>query len=296
MNSFLALTAFILTLLIFSTTLLAFIYQKNKSAENKKNLLRLRSWWCIFAVIVVSLSAPPVGLICLSSFLACTAYYEIIPSQVIALRLKTFIPLFLLLLATQFFLFYWLSLHQLLACTLSSLVLYRLSRKAVIGKVFLFTFFLFSLSLLPGLFTFGQKMENSFHLTTLVFLLLLLTSLNDVFQYISGKKFGSRPLAPKISPQKTLEGALGGVLLTALLSSCLWPLLSKFSLSNSLLLGSLIAFTGILGDLNISQFKRLRGQKESGTLLPGHGGILDRIDSLSFTLPAFCLFFIGIST
>ncbi|MCM8533689.1 MAG: phosphatidate cytidylyltransferase [Lentisphaeraceae bacterium] len=296
MNSFFVLTVFILALLIFSTALLLFIYQKNKSAENKKNLVRLRSWWCIFAVIVVSLSAPPLGLICLSSFLTCTAYFEIIPSQVKKLQLKLFLPLFILLLVTQAFLFNWLSLHLLLVFTLSSLVLYRLSRKTAIGKVFLFAFFLFSLSLLPGLFTYGQKMEDPFHLATLVFLLLLLTSLNDVFQYISGKKFGSRPLAPKISPKKTLEGALGGILLSALLSSCLWPLMSEFSLSYSLLLGILIAFTGILGDLNISQFKRLRGQKESGSLLPGHGGILDRIDSLSFTLPAFSIFFIGIST
>ena len=296
MNSFFVLTSFILTLLIFSTALLGFIYQKNKSTENKKNLLRLRSWWYIFAVTVVCLSTPPYGLICLSSFLACTAYFEIIPSKVTALRLKLFIPLFILLLITQALLFYWLSLHLALACTLSSLLLYRLSRKAVIGKVFLFAFFIFSLSLLPCLFTFDQEVGNRFQLATIVLLLLLVTSLNDVFQYISGKKFGSRPLAPQISPNKTLEGALGGVLLSALLSSFLWPLLSKFSLSHSLLLGVLIGFAGILGDLNISQFKRLRKQKDSGTLLPGHGGILDRIDSLSFTVPAFCIFLIRIST
>jgi len=296
MNSFFVLTAFILAVLIFSTALLGFIYQKNKSAENKKNLLRLRSWWYIFAVTAICLSAPPIGLICLSSFLACTAYFEIIPSQVTKLRLKLFIPLFILLLVTQTLLFYWLSLHLVLVCTLSSLILYRLSRKATLGKVFLFTFILFSLALLPGLFTYGKQMEDPFQLATFVFLLLLLTSLNDVFQYISGKKFGSRALAPKISPNKTLEGALGGVFLSALLSCCLWPLLSEFSLIYSLLLGVLIAFAGILGDLNISQFKRLRGQKESGSFLPGHGGILDRIDSLSFTLPAFCIFFIGINT
>ena len=261
MNSFFQLTAFILTILIFSSLLLGFIYQKNKSAENKKNLLRLRSWWCIFAVTVISLSAPPFGLICLASFLACTAYYEIIPSQVTTLRLKSFIPLFILLLLTQTLLYYWLSLQLLLVCTVSTLILYRICRKAVIGKAFLFAFFLLSLSLIPGLFTHGQKMDDPFNIATFIFLLLLLTSLNDVFQYFSGKKFGSRPLAPKISPNKTLEGALGGVLLSALLSCCLWPLLSEFSLSYSLLLGVLIGFTGILGDLNISQFKRLRGQK-----------------------------------
>ena len=296
MNSFIVLTAFILILLIFSTALLFFIYKKNKSPENKKNLLRLRSWWCIFAIVVVSLSAPPFGLIFLSSFLVCTAYFEIIPSRVTTLRLKLFLPLFILLLLIQILLFNYLSLPLLLACTLSSLILYRLARKAAVGKVFLFIFFLFSLSLLPALFTYGKEIDEPFHLATIVFLLLLLTSLNDVFQYISGKKFGSRPLAPKISPQKTLEGALGGVFLSALLSCFMWPYLSQLSLSYSLLLGLLIALTGILGDLNISQFKRLRGQKESGTLLPGHGGILDRIDSLSFTLPAFSIFFLGISS
>lgn len=296
MNPFFILTVFVLTVLLFSTALLTFIYQRNKSAENKNNLLRLWSWWSIFAVTVISLSAPPFGLICLASFLTCTAYYEIIPSRVMPLRIKSFVPLFMLLFIIQTLIFYWLSLPLLIACTLSSLILYRLIRQEAFGKVFLFAFFIFSLSLLPGLFAYGQKMKDPFHLSTLVFLLLLLTSLNDVFQYISGKTFGSRPLAPKISPKKTLEGAVGGVLLSALLSSFLWPMISEFSLTNSILIGVLISFTGILGDLNISQFKRQRGQKESGSLLPGHGGILDRIYSLSFTLPAFSIFFIGIST
>lgn len=122
---------------------------------------------------------------------------------------------------------------------------------------------------------------------SLVLFLVVLTQANDVFQYISGKMFGKHKIVPEISPKKTTEGFLGGVLLTTLLASLAGPFLTPLSLEHSILAGLIIAISGFIGDITISALKRDLGVKDSGSLLPGHGGILDRVDSLSYTAPLF---------
>jgi phosphatidate cytidylyltransferase len=117
--------------------------------------------------------------------------------------------------------------------------------------------------------------------------LVLLTQLSDVSQYVFGKRFGSRKIIPTVSPGKTLEGLLGGVGVTTGLAAILAPLLTPLSWYESLFAGILIALSGFIGDLTISAVKRDVGRKDAGSLLPGHGGILDRVDSLSYTAPLF---------
>lgn len=121
----------------------------------------------------------------------------------------------------------------------------------------------------------------------LLFYLVLLTQLNDVAQYLWGKSLGRRKIAPKVSPNKTLEGFLGGVLTTTVLGAVLGPLLTPLTLVHGLFAGCLIGCTGFIGDIVISAVKRDIGVKDSGRLLPGHGGILDRLDSLTYTAPLF---------
>ena len=123
--------------------------------------------------------------------------------------------------------------------------------------------------------------------TGLLVYLLLLTEINDISQYIFGKLFGRHKIIPKVSPNKTVEGLLGGVLTTTGLAIALAPWLTPFDLIHSACLGLLLSLTGFIGDVNISALKRDLGIKDSGTLLPGHGGILDRIDSLTYTAPLF---------
>jgi phosphatidate cytidylyltransferase len=115
---------------------------------------------------------------------------------------------------------------------------------------------------------------------------------SDSAQYYSGRTFGKRPLAPAISPKKTVEGAIGGVIFGTLFMVLVGPLAMPGTAPVPLVaLGVLIVMLGICGDLFESRLKRVAGVKDSSALIPGHGGILDRIDALLFATPAFYLYF-----
>ncbi len=117
--------------------------------------------------------------------------------------------------------------------------------------------------------------------------LVFLTEINDIAQYMTGKLLGRRKVVPTVSPGKTLEGLCGGIVVTTLLAIALAPWLTPFSLLHSICIGLLLSLTGFIGDVTISALKRDLGIKDSGNLIPGHGGILDRIDSLTYTAPLF---------
>lgn len=120
-----------------------------------------------------------------------------------------------------------------------------------------------------------------------VVFLVVLTQLNDVAQYLWGKSLGGPKVVPLVSPGKTWAGFLGGVTTTVLLATVCGPYLTPMDELQSLFAGLLIGLGGFAGDVNISALKRDLHIKDSGTLLPGHGGILDRIDSLTCTAPLF---------
>ncbi len=116
--------------------------------------------------------------------------------------------------------------------------------------------------------------------------LLAATWLGDTGAYFAGRFFGRHKLFPRVSPNKTVEGALGGLLLSSLGSAALARATDlPFSLWEALLLAAVLDVAGIVGDLAESMLKRAWGVKDSGWIMPGHGGILDRIDSLLFTAP-----------
>lgn len=123
----------------------------------------------------------------------------------------------------------------------------------------------------------------------LVLFILLITWAADTGAYYVGKTFGRHPLAPAISPKKTVEGLLGGLAFAIIAAyACRsWVASYDLTMMSCLLLGGLLTITGLAGDLAESALKRSAGMKDSSGLLPGHGGMLDRIDSLLFTAPAF---------
>ncbi|WP_210081510.1 phosphatidate cytidylyltransferase [Pantoea endophytica] len=125
----------------------------------------------------------------------------------------------------------------------------------------------------------------------LVFFLVALTELNDIAQYLWGKSLGRIRVTPNVSPNKTLAGLLGGIFTTMLLAAILGPLLTPMSYLHSLGAGLIISASGFCGDVVMSAIKRDFGVKDSGKLLPGHGGILDRLDSLIYTAPLFFHFY-----
>ena len=117
---------------------------------------------------------------------------------------------------------------------------------------------------------------------------MILIELNDVFQYISGNILGKRKITPNISPNKTVEGLIGGIILTTLTAILLKYLVK---INYQILFIPFISLIGFIGDIFISYLKRRVNLKDSGTLLLGHGGILDRVDSLIFTAPIILLIF-----
>ncbi len=131
-----------------------------------------------------------------------------------------------------------------------------------------------------------------------VLFLVLLTETNDIMQAVTGRRFGKTKITPRVSPNKSLEGLLGGMVTTMLLAVISAPWLTTLTEARSLLAGILISLTsgllislfGFLGDINMSAIKRDAGVKDGSTLLPGQGGMIDRIDSLTFTAPVFYYF------
>ena len=125
-----------------------------------------------------------------------------------------------------------------------------------------------------------------------VILLMTTIIVSDTAQFYTGRAFGRRPLAPAISPKKTIEGAIGGfVLAPSFLALSAYYFLPAATDQTALaLLGLVLVIAGVAGDLFESMLKRAAGAKDSAALIPGHGGVLDRIDALLFASPLFYLY------
>lgn len=145
----------------------------------------------------------------------------------------------------------------------------------------------FALSHLAYLLALPEQVNPAGGGVGLMLYLLFLAQFNDVAQYVWGKTLGSRKIAPHVSPKKTWAGFIGGVLTTTALGAAMAAWLTPLSLREGLFAGLLIAVAGFFGDLTLSAVKRDLQVKDTGDLIPGHGGILDRLDSLTFAAPLF---------
>lgn len=280
-----------LALIIFSALCLAsliIVFQSlnKESMEARNNLKRIVTWWVIFAI---SLTVAYIGNWMVPVFVGAlflVSLYELFNSiYSLSVRLKyalTLIVVSVLLLT--------LKLEPLYTYTLAfMLFILTLVLKSKSYYFIALVALYFGVTLL-SLFHVYQRGQSTAVDGSLLFLaILLLTSLNDIAQYVVGNLVGKSSLAPVLSPGKTIEGALGGVIITALASGVLLTWVLGIAWYTAASMGCCIAIAGIAGDLYVSRLKRQSGVKESGKLLPGHGGLLDRIDSLLTVAPTFGL-------
>ena len=143
----------------------------------------------------------------------------------------------------------------------------------------------FCISHIPAILTLDIEGFEDKKLLLMIFLILVVQS-SDVLQYVWGKLFGEHKIAPKLSPSKTVEGFVGGVVSASVLGGLLYWL-TPFNPVQAVLMSLLICLMGFLGGLVMSAMKRSMGVKDWGNMISGHGGMLDRMDSLCFAAPIF---------
>jgi len=280
-------------------SLIALIIKKSHPDKDYTELIqRINSWWIIitlFSLAMVLSHTVSLFFFGLISFLALKEYLSIIPTRRADRRV-----LFWGYIAIPFQ-YYWVSLawYGMFIIFIPVFIFLILPmRMVIIGetKNFLHAVgtlhwglmtLVFSISHLAYLLMLPEIDGFNAGGAGLVLFLVFLTQFNDVAQYVWGKLFGKHKIVPKVSPNKTWQGFIGGVLTTCILAVLLAEFLTPLSQPMAIVAGLMISIAGFIGDVTISAVKRDLGVKDSGSLLPGHGGILDRIDSLTYTAPLF---------
>lgn len=297
-NPVLAALAGIYVLLIIAS-LICFGLRKIRPEKNYTELQqRINSWWVMVSIFtVVMISSPTVSLVFFGfiSFLALKEFLSIIPTRRSDRRV-----IFWAYLAIPFQ-YYWVAqawYGMFIIFIPVYLFLLLPMRMIIVGETRNFLraagtlhwglmSLVFSISHVAYLLVLPASEAFTTGGAGLVLYLVFLTQFNDVCQYVWGKMLGKHKIIPKVSPNKTWEGFLGGVVTTSILGGLLSGFLTPMSFPMGVLGGLIISVFGFVGDVTISALKRDIGVKDSGTLLPGHGGILDRIDSLTYTAPLF---------
>ena len=277
---------------------LAAAWLRRREPERHGELaLRIRSWWVMAGIfccaLLLSATAAQV-LFGFVSFIALKEYFSLIPTRRADRRV-----LFWAYLAIPFQ-YYWVAIewYGVFIIFIPVYMFLGLGFRMVLEGAT--EGFLRSVGTLHwGLMTAVFSLSHAAYLLELpapeargggaglLLFLIVLTGANDVFQYIWGRSLGRRPVMPKVSPNKTWEGLLGGVATTTAAALLLAPWLTPFPWYQALGAGLIIGLGGFCGDVTISAVKRDLGVKDSGSILPGHGGMLDRVDSLIFTAPLF---------
>ncbi len=258
---------------------------------------RIKAWWVIVAVICMAFLAGSNGVILLFAFVSFAALREYVTLTHFR-RSDHWILLgmFLVVLPAQYALIWWewYGLYSIFIPVYCFLVMPALA--AMFGDTERFLeriseqqwgvmIAIYCISYIPALATLQIDGFEGKGLLLIAFLIVTVQG-SDVLQYIFGKLFGRHPIAPKVSPSKTWEGLLGGVVGATLLGAGLYAL-TPFSPAGAGALAALSCLMGFLGGLVASAVKRDRGIKDWGHLIEGHGGMLDRADSLIFAAPVF---------
>ncbi|HCN61131.1 MULTISPECIES: phosphatidate cytidylyltransferase [Mammaliicoccus] len=283
--------------LVLSSLICAYLTKRYPDKDFTEIKLRIKSWWgmcIIFTIALVIHSTVSLIFLALLCFLALKEYFSLIPTNrshravlfwaYLSIPIQfTFIyfgfyGMFIIFIPVYMFLFI-----PIQAIFIGETKGFLQSMGSVQWGLMLMVFSLSHLAYLIVLP--GEK--STVPGASLVLFLVILTQANDVFQFLFGKAFGKHKIVPKVSPNKTWEGFVGGILATTILSLCIAPFLTPFTLLGMIIAGIYISIMGFIGDVNISALKRDLNIKDTSQAIPGHGGILDRVDSLTYTAPLF---------
>lgn len=258
---------------------------------------RIKAWWGMVALLGLAFWAGKTGVILLFAFISFQALREFI--SVTYTRRgdhRALVWSFFFFLPLQYFLIGidWYGLFSILIPVYAFLLLPISSTLGADTTRFLeraakvqwgLMICVYCLSHVPALLTLQIPGFEGCNLQLIVFLVLTVQS-SDVFQYVWGKLLGRHKLAPEISPSKTLEGLVGGVLTSTAVGAALWWI-TPFAPWQAALLALTINILGFFGGFVLSAIKRDRGLKDWGSMIEGHGGMLDRVDSIAFSAPIF---------
>jgi phosphatidate cytidylyltransferase len=287
----------VLALLIVAT-IVGQLIKLRKRGDVVDNLnARIKAWWVMSAVFALSLLTGGLGSVILFAMLSFFALREFItltptrPADHSALFWVFFIitPLQYYLVATAWYGFFsvlipvyaFLFIPSRIALSGDSTCFLERSAKIQWGLMVC----VYCVSHVPALLMLeipGYAGKNA----RLLFFLVVIVQLSDVLQYVWGKLLGKHKIAPVISPSKTWEGFIGGVLSATLIGTSLWWA-TPFTMWQTMGMAFVITVMGFLGGLTMSAIKRDAGVKDWGSSIQGHGGVLDRIDSICFAGPIF---------
>jgi phosphatidate cytidylyltransferase len=275
----------------------SFALARAKPDEDSSELrARVRSWWLMAGVFMLAIIVSrAVSLVFLGflSFLALKEYFSLIPTR----RADRSVLLWAYLAVPLQYLWVWVDWYGMFIIFIPVYMFILIPVRMVLhGQTegFLRAAGTIHWGLMTTVFTLSHMAyllqlpeKGGAAGASLVLFLVLVTQFNDVAQYTWGKLFGRHKVMPTVSPNKTYEGLLGGMATSFVLVYFLAPQLTPLTRNESLVAGFFLPLAGFLGDVSVSAIKRDIGVKDSGSSIPGHGGVLDRVNSLTFTAPLF---------
>ncbi|MBB1274852.1 phosphatidate cytidylyltransferase [Psychromonas sp. SR45-3] len=288
---------FVVILLITGSLIRWRLQVKNPQTDYLELKQRIQSWWWMIAILFGILLAPTtisIIFFALLSFLALKEFFSIMPTRQADRRILLWaylaIPLQYYWVASNWYGMFLIFIPIYVFLFLPMRAVFIGETKGFIRSLgtihWAVMLSVLCVSHIAYLLQLPVKNEQAGALGLVLFLIFI-TQFNDVCQYIWGKTLGKHKIIPKVSPKKTWEGFIGGVITVTLISGCVAPYLTPLTMVQGFVAGTLIAISGFVGDVVISSVKRDLAIKDSGTLIPGHGGLLDRIDSLIYTAPLF---------
>lgn len=288
----------VFAVLITATVIARLIKARTGTTELVENLIaRINAWWGMVALLAIAMIAGKTGVVILFALISFAALREFLTlttkrrADHYALLVSFFIvlPLQYVLIWTNWYGMYSIFIPVYVFLLLPIVAVLRGDTENFLVRIaetqWGLMICVFAASHVPALIMLeipGFEGKN----VLLIAFLVVTVQISDVLQYVWGKLAGKRPIAPRLSPSKTWEGFLGGVLSASLIGAGLWWM-TPFTPLQAFVLALMCTLLGFFGGLVMSAIKRDKGVKDWGHLIAGHGGFVDRLDSVVFSAPIF---------